>query len=199
MDVTIDLKKRYTYADYLTWMDGKTRELLDGFVRLMSPAPTLIHAQISRKIFLSIGNYIDNNNGKCQVFAAPFDVRLPKKPENITNDKIFTVVQPDICIVCDESKLDERGCLGAPDMVVEITSVSSQKYDLNDKFNIYEAVGVKEYWVVAPKDKAVNVFILQEDGKYDRGTPYERFEGDVDIPVQTLSGLYLNTANIFPD
>lgn len=196
MDVLPDTNKRYTYADYLTWLDGKTRELLDGFIRLMSPAPTLTHAQISRKLFLSLGNYIENNNGKCQAFSAPFDVRLPKKPEEITNDKIYTVVQPDICIVCDEAKLDERGCLGAPDMVVEIMSLSSQRYDLNEKFNIYEASGVHEYWVVSPKEKGINVFILQDDGKYDSGAVYEK---EMDIPVKTLPGLVLRTDKLFPD
>ncbi|MDR0699517.1 MAG: Uma2 family endonuclease [Tannerella sp.] len=133
MDITLDTNKRYTYADYLTWIDNQTRELLDGFIRLMSPAPTLTQAKISRKLLLFLGNYIEKNNGKCQVFTAPFDVRLPQKPDEVADDKIYTVVQPDLCIVCDESKLDERGCLGAPDMVVEILSLSSQKYDLNEK------------------------------------------------------------------
>ena len=202
MDIILDAKKRYTYADYLTWMDGKTRELLDGFIRLMSPAPSLTHANISRKILVSFVNYIEKNNGRCHVFTAPFDVRLPKKPDEVVNDKIYTVVQPDICIVCDDSKLDERGCLGAPDMVVEITSLSSQKYDLNEKLNLYEAAGVKEYWVVSPKEKGINVFLLQEDGKFDEGTVYDRglfYLGGPDIPVKTLSGLSLNIESIFPD
>jgi Uncharacterized protein conserved in cyanobacteria len=201
MDIILDTKKRYTYADYLTWMDGKTRELLDGFIRLMSPAPTLTHAQVSSNLFISFGTYVRKNKGECQIFTAPFDVRLPKKPDEITNDKIYTVVQPDICIVCDESKLDERGCLGAPDMVVEITSLSSQRYDLNEKLNIYEASGVKEYWVVSPKEKGINVFLLQDNGKYDAGTVYDRglyYMGGTDIPVKTLAGLSLNIESIFP-
>lgn len=122
-------------------------------------------------------------------------MRLPKNGETADN-KIYTVVQPDICIICDKSKLDERGCLGAPDMIVEILSLSTQKYDLNEKFNLYEAAGVKEYWVVSPKEKGVNVFILQPDGKYDNGTVYE---GKVDIPVGVLSGLSLSTDDIFED
>ena len=89
------------------------------------------------------------------------------------DDKIYTVVQPDICIVCDESKLEERGCLGAPDMVVEIISVASAKYDFNDKYNLYEEAGVREYRVVLSKDKALAVFILQDNGKFDSGTVYE--------------------------
>jgi Uma2 family endonuclease len=194
----LDETKRYTYADYLTWLDGKTRELLDGFIRSMSPAPSLVHAEISSNLHSSLWIYIKQNSGSCKAFAAPFDVRLPKNPNEITDDKIYTVVQPDICIVCDKSKLDKRGCLGAPDMVVEIISISSQKYDLNDKFNLYEAAGVKEYWVISPNAKAVNVFILQDNGKYDRGTAYEEDE-KTEIPVKTLPGLTISISEIFPE
>ena len=194
MELALDQNRRYTYAEYLTWADDKLRELLDGFIRLMSPAPKLKHAVISRKIAVPMVNFIDKNNGDCQVFYAPFDVRLPRNPNETANNQIYTVVQPDICVVCDNSKLDEDGCLGAPDMVVEILSLSSQRYDLNEKFNLYEAAGVKEYWVVSPKEKGINVFILQENGKYDAGTVYE---GNVQVPVQTLKGLNLNTEVLF--
>ena len=195
MDVILNANKRYTYADYLTWLDNKRRELLDGFIRLMSPAPSSTHAQVSMELSFSFMNYIKQNDGKCQVFCAPFDVRLPKKPDEIANDKIYTVVQPDICIICDKSKLDQRGCLGAPDMVVEILSGSSLKYDLNDKFNLYEAAGVKEYWVVAPESPSVTVFLLQDDGKFDDGTAYEY---DMVVPVKTLPGLSFNIQDISP-
>jgi len=194
MELALDQNRRYTYAEYLTWADDKLRELLDGFIRLMSPAPKLKHAVISRKIAVPMVNFIDKNNGDCQVFYAPFDVRLPRNPNETANNQIYTVVQPDICVVCDNSKLDEDGCLGAPDMVVEILSLSSQRYDLNEKFNLYEAAGVKEYWVVSPKEKGINVFILQENGKYDAGTVYE---GDVQVPVQTLKGLSISTEKLF--
>ena len=196
MELALDQNRRYTYAEYLTWADDKLRELLNGFIRMMSPAPKLKHAVISRKIAVPMVNFIDKNNGNCQVFYAPFDVRLPRNPDETANDQICTVVQPDICVVCDNSKLDEDGCLGAPDMVVEILSLSSQRYDLNEKFNLYEAAGVKEYWVVSPKEKGINVFILQENGKYDAGTVYE---GNVHVPVQTLEGLSLNTEVLFRD
>ncbi|NDV58352.1 Uma2 family endonuclease [Bacteroides sp. 519] len=195
MDIILDKTKQYTYADYLTWLDGKRRELLNGLVHLMSPAPTLSHAKISRKIFARTFNYIDKHKGKCQVFSAPFDVRLSKDGET-ADDKIYTVVQPDICIICDESKLEERGCLGAPDMIVEILSPSTRKYDLNDKFNLYELAGVKEYWVVSPKEKDVNVFILQDNGKYDVGTLYES-DQQKEVPVKTLPGLVLTLNDIF--
>jgi len=196
MELTLDSNRRYTYAEYLTWTDNKLRELLNGFIRLMSPAPTLKHAVVSRRIATPLINFIEKNNGDCQVFYAPFDVRLPKKPNETADNQIYTVVQPDICVVCDNSKLDERGCLGAPDMVVEILSLSSQRYDLNEKFNLYEAAAVKEYWVVSPKEKGINVFILQENGKYDDGTVYE---GNTHVPVLTLEGLSLSTEILFKD
>ena len=193
MEVILNVNKRYTYADYLTWLDNKRRELLDGFIRLMSPAPSLAHAQASLELAVLFKIFIKQNHEKCQVFCAPFDVRLPKNPDEVTNDKIYTVVQPDICIICDESKLDQRGCLGAPDLIVEILSSSSMKYDLNDKFNLYEAAGVKEYWVVAPERPSVNVFLLQDDGKYDKGATYE---DDMEVPVQTLPGLSIKIQDI---
>jgi len=194
MEYTLDLNRRYTYAEYLTWADDKMRELLNGFIRLMSPAPTLKHAVALRRLGTALINFIDKTDGNCQVFYAPFDVRFPTKPNETEDNQIYTVVQPDICVVCDASKLDERGCLGAPDMVVEILSLSSQRYDLNEKFNIYEAGGVKEYWVISPKEKGINVFILKENGKYDAGTVYE---GDVQVPVQTLKGLSISTEKLF--
>ena len=194
MELTLDFNRQYTYADYLTWTDNKMRELLNGFIRLMSPAPALKHSIVSRKLGTAMINYIDRNGGDCQVFYAPFDVRFPKNPDKTADNQIYSVLQPDICIVCDPSKLDEQGCLGAPDMVVEILSLSSLRYDMKEKFNIYEAGGVKEYWVVSPKEKGINVFLLQENGKYDNGTVYE---GIVQVPVQTLEGLKISTETLF--
>jgi Uma2 family endonuclease len=196
MEQSLDLNRCYTYADYLTWTDHKMRELLNGFIRMMSPAPALKHAVVVRKLGYCLVDFIEKHGGDCQVFYAPFDVRLPKHPDETADDRIHTVVQPDICVVCDRSKLDERGCLGAPDMVVEILSLSSQRYDLNEKFNLYEAAGVKEYWVVSPQEKGINVFLLQANGKFDEGAVYE---GDTQAPVQTLEGLSFRTEILFRD
>ena len=143
------------------------------------------------------GTFLDaivtRNNGKCEVFYAPFDVRFPKQGET-SNDKIDTVVQPDICVICDLSKIDERGCCGAPDMIVEIISPSTARKDIYEKFNLYEKSGVKEYWIVHPKDKAINVFILQQNGKYDEGTTYE-WEGK--IPVSIFGNKLIDFKDIF--
>ena len=181
MELVLDLNKRYTYADYLTWADDKMRELVDGFIRMMAPAPGAIHQEISGILIARLYHVIKKNKGNCKVYPAPFDVRLPKNGET-EDDQIYTVVQPDICVVCDPSKIDKRGCIGAPDLVVEIQSLSTTRYDLTKKFDLYEASGVREYWVVYPH--GVEVFLLQTNGKYDDGTRYDSGK----IPVHIFDG-----------
>jgi Uma2 family endonuclease len=193
MELSLDLKKRYTYADYLTWLDDQSRELINGFIKKMSPAPRTRHARVNSTIFGNLWNIIRENKGRCEVFTAPFDVRLPRNGET-ADDKIDTVVQPDICVVCDLSKLDERGCCGAPDMIVEILSPSTLKKDVTEKFDLYEASGVKEYWIVHPMDKVIDVFLLQEDGKYGEATTYE-WEGKV--PVHIFNNHPIDLDDIF--
>ncbi|MDR2040792.1 MAG: Uma2 family endonuclease [Tannerella sp.] len=192
MDVSLDLNRRYTYADYLTWLDDRRRELIDGMVRLMSPAPKRIHQRISFNITHSLANELAKLNCGCHIYNAPFDVRLPKNGEK-EDEKIYTVVQPDICVVCDLTKLDERGCLGAPDLIIEIQSPSSAKYDLNTKFNLYEAAGVREYWVTPQAAGYILKFVLQSDGKYDEGTVYEKGK----IGSTVLEGLEIDLNDIF--
>ena len=193
MELVLDINKRYTYADYLTWLDGETRELIHGFIHMMSPAPRMTHAIVSKNIYWYLESVVRNNKSKCKVFYAPFDVRFPKGGET-AYDKIDTVVQPDICVVCDLSKLDERGCCGAPDMIAEVLSPSTNKKDLTKKFALYEESGVKEYWIVYPNDKAVHIFLLQEDGKYDAGAIYE-LEGKV--PVHVFDNYLIDLDDIF--
>ncbi|MFJ1263020.1 Uma2 family endonuclease [Capnocytophaga canis] len=151
----------YTYADYLLWRFEERVELLKGKIFKMSPAPSLKHQRISLNITLFLGNYFKNQ--KCQLFVAPFDVRLPKKDEK--GDNIHTVVQPDLCVICDESKLDERGCIGAPDLIIEILSPGNSKKEMKNKFELYQESGVEEYWIVNPTDENILVNVL-EDGKY---------------------------------
>jgi len=193
MELTLDLNRRYTYADYLTWLDDKARELIDGFIKMMSPAPRRVHADVSYNISGHLWAVLKKNKGKCKVYAAPFDVRFPKNGET-ADDRIDTVVQPDICVVCDLSKLDERGCCGAPDMIVEILSPSTAKKDMTEKFNLYEEHGVKEYWIVHPEARTINTFLLQADGKYDEGKLYE-FKGKV--PVYVFDNYLLDLEDIF--
>ncbi len=189
----LDESKRYTYADYLTWIDDKRRELIDGFIHLMS-APKRAHAHVVTELSFLFNRFIKGKNKKkYYIYYAPFDVRLPLSSETADN-RIYNVVQPDICVICDPSKLDDRGCIGAPDLIVEILSPSTLKNDWNYKFNLYEAAGVLEYWIVDPNTKTVNVFLLQPDGKYDLGTVYNCNQ---QTPVHTIEGLEIDLNELF--
>ncbi|MFJ1490805.1 Uma2 family endonuclease [Capnocytophaga canis] len=151
----------YTYADYLLWKFEERVELLKGKIFKMSPAPSLKHQKISMNLSGLLWQFLRGK--KCQLFSAPFDVRLPKKDEK--GDNIHTVVQPDLCVICDESKLDERGCIGAPDLIIEILSPGNSKKEMKNKFELYQESGVEEYWIVNPTDENILVNVL-EDGKY---------------------------------
>ncbi|MBZ4644799.1 MAG: hypothetical protein PWR27_1604 [Petroclostridium sp.] len=161
-------EKKYTYEDYLNWPEEERWEIIDG-IAYMQAAPSRIHQEILMELSKQIANYL---TGKpCKVYPAPFCVRLPKGDEKSDKD-IKNVVEPDITIVCDPSKLDEKGCNGAPDMIIEIMSPSSGKKDRVEKFNKYEKAGVREYWVVEPDEKLVSVFVLQENKRYGRPEMY---------------------------
>ena len=190
-------KQLYSYADYLKWPEDEMKEIINGIVYAFS-APFRKHVATTCAFFGNAWSHIKRRKGKCKIYTAPFDVRLPKDGET-ADDKIYNVVQPDICVICDESKLDEKGCIGAPDLVVEVNSPSTSKRDLNLKFFLYESSGVKEYWVVFPEAKAVTVFLLQPDGKYDDGTNYEVIKGDTKVPVQTLEGLIIDLEELFEE
>lgn len=190
--LNLDMTKRYTYADYLTWIDEKRRELIDGFIHLMS-APSTIHARISFNWVLWVGSFFKKRKGKCEIYYAPFDVRLPNDGIK-KDDKIYDVVQPDICVICDSSKVDDRGCIGAPDLIVEILSSSTAKMDWDKKFNLYERAGVREYWIVDPKVKTVHIFLLQPNGKYDLGKAYKCTDK---APVHIFEGLVMDLKELF--
>lgn len=155
----LDTSKTYTYADYLTWRFKERVELIKGKVFQMSPAPRRIHQKISLRFTLSIGNQLGKSS--CELYEAPFDVRLVRETDS--NEKIVNVVQPDLCVVCDLNKLDEMGCLGAPNLIIEILSPSSSKKDAQFKFDLYQEFGVREYWLVHTTDLLVDVFDLQKD------------------------------------
>lgn len=160
----LNLDQKYTYADYVKWSFDEAVELIRGRVFKMA-APLSNHQDSSSNISYLFKAHL---KGKpCKVYAAPFDVRLPKPLSQRKSDKdIETVVQPDICIVCDLSKIDRRGCVGAPDLIVEILSKGTASKDVKDKFDVYEESGVKEYWIVSLSERFVNVFRLSEQGKY---------------------------------
>nr|WP_315138330.1 Uma2 family endonuclease [uncultured Capnocytophaga sp.] len=148
----------YTYAEYLLWQFEERVELLKGKLFKMS-APSPAHQVVQSNLNIELGLYFRNQ--KCQIYPAPFDVRLPAKGE--TGDAIHTVVQPDLCVVCDRTKIDSRGCIGAPDLVIEIISPGNSKKELKQKFKLYEEAGVREYWVIHPSEEYVIVNVLENN------------------------------------
>ncbi len=185
-------KKEYefTYGDYCNWNDDKRCELIYGAAYDMTPAPSIKHQSILGEIFRQISNYLVNKT--CQVFVAPFDVRLPE--HNETDDEVPTVVQPDIVVTCDKSKLDSRGLRGAPDMVIEVLSPATLKKDMTVKLNLYEHHKIKEYWIVNPNDKNVMVFILGKNKKYSKPSYY--FSDDKP-QISIFEDLTINLRDVF--
>jgi len=193
----LDFSKQYTYADYLTWQFSESVELIKGWLYKMSPAPKIRHQRISGEIEYLLRGFLKEGKMQYQLFDAPFDVRLVKN-KGMKNKEIDTVVQPDICIICDTSKLDERGCLGAPDMVIEILSPSTSKKDYNEKYFLYEENDVKEYWIVNPDANSIEVFILKNNKYFSKGI-YSEFDGYKEIEVGIFPGLKLSLKEIFDE
>ena len=187
----LKLEEQFSYADYLNWPADERWELIHGVAYDMSPAPASDHQRISREIFIQL--YAFFSGKMCEVFFAPFDVRLPEGDE--ADDRIYTVVQPDLSVICDPQKIDDKGCKGAPDLIVEILSPSTAKRDAREKFNLYEAQGVKEYWLVYPSELLVEVFELGKDGRYARA---KKFFGTERMPVSLFPELELDLAQVFP-
>lgn len=191
--------ERWTYADYLTWPDDERWEIIDGVAypwngtQAMSPGPGKYHQSVSFEIARQLGNHLKGK--KCRAFAAPFDVRFVSDAAQSDN-YVETVVQPDILVVCDASKLDERGCKGAPDLIVEISSPSTGKMDLTTKYDLYERYGVKEYWIIHPAEQTLLVFKLDELGQY--GAP-ERYAVDGNVPVALLGELVIDIGSVFAE
>ena len=180
----------YTYADYLQWKFEERLELFRGKIFKLS-APNTRHQDISRNILVPIALFLKKK--PCKVFAAPFDVRLPVKNRKKDNE-VTTVVQPDICVICDETKLDSRGCCGAPDLVVEILSPGNSKKEIRLKHELYEEAGVKEYWIVNPEEENIVVFVLNEAGKF---FGIDMYAGDDTIRSLAITGLTINLNEIF--
>ncbi len=232
--------RKYTYQDYLNWPDDEQWELIDGVAYNMSPAPSRIHQKVVRELLRQFANYLLDKN--CEVYCAPFDVRLSVKPEqkdrkqyalsqllpenedkdrNIRqnysefNDKssgkeekedytghndentdrnIDTVVQPDLVVVCDKWKLDEKGCKGSPTIIIEVISPHTASKDLKIKFHLYEMTGVKEYWIIHPDNKTIMVFKSDQTGEY--GKP-EIYADKDSIKVSILGDLVIELETVF--
>lgn len=180
----------YTYADYLQWKFEERLELFRGRIFKLAATNTR-HQVIVGNIFFSIKTSLAKQ--PCQVFMAPFDVRLPVKNRK-KDSQITTVVQPDICIVCDQEKIDTRGVCGAPDLIMEVLSPDNSQKEVKLKFELYEEAGVKEYWLVYPEEESVAVFVLNEQNKYDGASLYA---GKDAIGSKALPGLLIHLSDIF--
>jgi Uma2 family endonuclease len=181
--------KKYTYTEYLTWPEDERWEIING-EPYMQAAPSWQHQAISRELMMQFGEYLRNKI--CQIFAAPFDLRLPaadEKDEDITN-----VYQPDLLVVCDKNKLKGTGYCGVPSLVIEILSPSTARIDRLLKFNMYEKAGVKEYWIVEPDTKLISVFILLDNNRYGRPELYT--ENDT-VKVSIFTDLVIELGTVF--
>lgn len=182
--------RKYAYADYLTWPEDERWEIIDG-IAYMQAAPSPTHQEILVGLLAQLYDHLSGQ--PCKVYPAPFCVRLMKDEEK-KNEDIKNVVEPDITIVCDKSNLDETGYNGAPDMIIEIISPSTIKMDRFIKFNSYEKAGVREYWIVEPAGKLVNVFTLQADQRYGRPETYTE---DDEIKVSIFPDLIIDLKPVF--
>lgn len=179
----------YTFADYLEW-DGEGRiEIMDGQFIMMAP-PSRIHQEISVELTRQLANYLEGKN--CKVYHAPFAVRLFEGKDDAPED-VQTVFEPDISVICDKSKLDDNGCKGAPDLVMEILSPSTARHDLFYKMCRYEQAGVKEYWIVNPEIKTIQVFVLV-DGLY---RVHNAYTADDIAKVNVLDGCFIELSRVF--
>jgi Uma2 family endonuclease len=188
----VDFSATYSYADYMRFEFEERLELIKGYIFKMSPAPSRIHQKISGRIFNPIYNAL--NSHTCEVYSAPFDVRLARK--NVDDKEVFTVVQPDIVVICDQTKLDKRGCIGAPDIVVEILSPGNNKKELINKYEVYEEAGVKEYWIVSPSEKTFFRYILDDNGKFQ---PTKLLTEGEEVTTTIIPGFKLVLEEVFKD
>ncbi len=183
-------KEIYTYSDYLRYTEDDRFELIAGEVYDMSPAPSRRHQEVSGELFKQIAVFLTGKS--CRVYSAPFDVRLSEADE--TEEETSTVVQPDISVICDHKKLDDKGCKGAPDFIAEIISPSTASKDNITKAALYEKHGVKEYWIVHPLDNILIVRHLDENGKY---TPAAFYEGKGVLKLVVLPDLAIDLDALF--
>jgi len=185
----LDFDKLYTYADYFKWQFEERVELIKGRIFKMSPAPNPMHQLIVGDLHAVLRNFLKKK--QCKAFVAPFDVRLPRKSKE--DKDIFTVLQPDVCVICDRAKWDTKGCIGAPDIVVEVLSPGNNAKELKNKFEAYEEAGVQEYWIVSPQD---NTFLVNTlvDGRYVTSHPMTT--GDI-VTTSILPGFTLDLKELF--
>jgi Uma2 family endonuclease len=188
----LDPNGTYTYADYWSWQFPERVELLRGKVRLLE-TPMRFYHKSRGKLFYYIANALWKKT--TEIYLAPFDVRLTRSFPT-PDDEVYTVVQPAISIICDPAKLDERGCNGAPDLIIEILSPGNSRTEMKDKFELYQEAGVLEYWVVSPSEKTIQIWTLDEQGIYISRQP--KVEGDI-ATTPIIPNLAVDVTEVFLD
>ena len=199
----LDPHATYSYADYLTWQFTEWVELLRGKIVRRMAGPTDQHQALVVELSRLLANHLHRQ--RCQVRVAPYDVRLIKSGSRATDAAIRTVVQPDVCVICDPTKIEKRGCLGAPDLIIEVTSPGTATRDWKDKFDLYEENGVGEYWIVDPAGQSLSVFVLVADtadtaDTADAAAHYRlvgEYAGPGPVPCHTLPALGLEWTDLF--
>ena len=186
---TVDVNRRYTYADYLTWPEGERWELIDGVPYAMSPAPSVRHQEILGDLNEVFRNYFRGKS--CKVFFSPIDVRLQNE---VRANESYNVVQPDLLVVCDPKKIGDKAILGAPDLVVEVLSPSNPEHDLFRKRDLYAKAGVPQYWIVDPSIGHVSVLLLK-NGILELERVYKN-EDVIEVPG--YEGFNVALKDIFP-
>lgn len=179
----------YTAADYLSWKFDGLVELIRGKIFKMSPAPGSNHQRVSSNLLRAFFRFFDHQ--PCEVFHAPYDVYLIHPGEDFR--KTSNIVQPDVCVICDKSKIRREGCTGSPDLIVEILSPSNTRKDVEYKFALYEEYGVREYWIIHPAEGTVIVNVLQ-NGQYTTLRPLAR--GQV-LQSALFPALRINLEDLF--
>jgi Uma2 family endonuclease len=187
----LDPNGSYTYADYLTWQFDEFVELIKGKVLRPMAGASRRHQQVSRRLGYAIDSHL--RRSACELYYAPFDVRLTRNV-GAGDAQVQTVVQPDILVVCDTAKLDERGCVGAPDWIIEIVSPGNLRHDTKTKFDLYQENGVREYWVVFPGEQTVLAYVLDAHGRYEVAGEYA---APSPMPVTVLPGLAVEWSEVF--
>lgn len=190
--MALPLEKEWNYADLLSWEDDMRYELIEGYPVMMAPGPSTVHQDILGELFAQFHAYLKGK--RCKVYLSPFDVRLFEREGDHPAD-VDTVVQPDMTVVCDRSKVDQKGIQGAPDLIVEILSPSSWRHDCLVKYNLYQRAGVKEYWIVDTEKQVVLVHTLEE-GQYHASKAYTARDT---VPVGVLEDCAVDLTAVFPE
>jgi len=192
----LDPERIYSYADYLTWQLEESVELIKGKIMTMSPAPSVKH----QTVITNLGGRLYQHFHKkpCKLFYAPFDVKLyDSRKSRLTDREVFSVVQPDLCVICDKGKLTEQGCDGAPDWIIEVLSPGNSKKELHLKYDLYQENGVTEYWMVYPYEQTVQQFVRDESTEKYR--LHAMYAGD-DLATPTLfPDLHIDLADVFAE